>query len=261
MPPSLSVVIIARNEAANIRDCLASVAFADEIIVVDSESTDATAAICREAGARVIVQPFVGFGQQKNAGIVRATGDWILNLDADERVTEGLRDEIQAVIAAPEPADGYWIARQNFFGDRWVRHGGWWPDYTLRLFRRGKGRYNEHPVHAAVQLDGTAGKLRQPMRHYTCRDFAAFSDRQMRYAETIARELHREGRRAGPLDVALRPAFTFFKMYVLRAGFLDGTVGWQLARLYARYNRRKYAQLRSFDRHASAGTPPSRSSA
>jgi len=245
MTPMLAVVIITRNEAANIRDCLASVRFADEIVVVDSESTDDTVAICRELGAQVFVQPFAGFGQQKNAGIERATGQWILNVDADERISEPLREEIRSVIAAPDACDGYWIARQNFFGDRWVRHGGWYPDYTLRLFRRGKGQYNEHPVHAAVQLDGASGTLRHPLLHYTCREFAAFADRQMRYAETIARELAKEGRRASPLDVALRPFFTFLKMYVLRAGFLDGAVGWKLAWLYARYNRRKYELLRS----------------
>lgn len=243
MTPMLSVVIITRNEAANIRDCLASVRFADEIIVVDSESTDDTVAICREMSARVIVQPFAGFGQQKNAGIDRATGEWILNLDADERAPEALRDEIRSVIASPNARDGYWIARQNYFGNQWVRHGGWWPDHTLRLFRRGRGRYNEHPVHAAVELNGTAGKLRHTLIHYTCRDFAVFADRQMRYAETIARALANEGCRAHAVDVALRPFFTFFKMYVLRAGFLDGAVGWKLAWLYARYTRRKYELL------------------
>jgi glycosyltransferase involved in cell wall biosynthesis len=250
MKPRLSVVIITRNEAANIRACLESVRFADEIVVVDTASTDGTPEICREFGAQVFDQPFLGYGPQKNFGIDRAAGEWSLNVDADERVSDSLREEIQAVIAAADACDGYWIARQNYFGDTWIRHGGWFPDYNLRLFRKSKGRFNERSVHEAVQVNGSVGKLRAPLVHRTCRDFAEFAQRQERYAELAAAELAREGRRAGALDLWLRPPLTFLKMYLLKRGCFDGVKGFTLARLYARYTRRKYERLAQLRRTA-----------
>lgn len=236
---SLSVITITLNEAGNIGACLDSVKFADEIIVVDSGSTDDTVAICRQAGAKVFTREFAGYGPQKNFALEQATGDWILSVDADERVPAELRDEILAA----KSCDGYRVARKNFVGDAWIRHGGWFPDYSVRLFRRGKGRFNERAVHEAVEVTGTVGTLRHALIHHTCRDFDEFARRQERYAGLAAEEMWKAGRRAGKLDLLLRPRLTFLKMYVARTGFLDGWNGLRLAALYARYTRRKYELL------------------
>jgi glycosyltransferase involved in cell wall biosynthesis len=244
MKPRLSVVIITRNEAANIRDCLESVRFADEIVVVDSGSTDDTVPICREFGARIFDHPFAGYGPQKNFGLDRASGDWILSVDADERVPDALREEILSAISSSEACDGYFVARKNYFGDTWIRHGGWFPDYTLRLFRKEKGRFNERSVHESVQIVGKIGKFRTPLVHLTCRDFDEFARRQENYATLAAEELAKSGRTATDADIFLRPPLTFLKMFVLKGGFLDGGRGWKLAKLYARYTRRKYGLLR-----------------
>ncbi|MBM3862109.1 MAG: glycosyltransferase family 2 protein [Verrucomicrobia bacterium] len=230
------------------RACLESVRFADEIIVVDSESTDETAAICREMGVQVFERPFDGFGQQKNAGIDRATGQWILNVDADERVPETLRAEIRSVIALDHAADGYRVARRNYVGDIWIRHGGWYPDYTVRLFRRARGRFGERTVHEAVEVNGQVATLREALEHRTCRDFEEFARRQDRYAKLAAAEMAKRGRRATALDLWFRPSYTFLRSYLLRGGFLDGANGWKLACIYMRYTRSKYQCLRTVQR-------------
>jgi len=247
-PPQLSVVIITHNEAATIGDCLASVQFADEIIVVDSGSTDKTVALCRERGARVLVRAFTGFGEQKNFALDQAGCAWVLSVDADERVPAELREEILAVLGQPDACAGYRIARKNFFGDTWIRHGGWYPDYVLRLFRRGRGRFNERTVHESVQVNGPVGRLQTPLEHRTCRNLTEFARRQEHYATLAAAQLAREGRQATRTDLWVRPWWTFLKMYVGQAGFLDGVKGWQLAHLYRQYTRCKYRQLAALNR-------------
>lgn len=239
----LSVTIIARNEAANISACLESVRFADELVLVDSESTDDTPAIARKLAATVITAPFRGYGQQKNLALDHAHADWVLSVDADERVSERLRNEILAVISSGNPADGYRVARRNYVGDAWIRHGGWYPDYTVRLFRRECGRFTERSVHEAVEINGRLGTLREPLEHRVCRNFDDFARRQERYAELAAAEMSRHGRRANALDVWLRPVYTFLRSYLLRGGFLDGANGWKLACIYARYTYSKYVRL------------------
>ena len=238
----LSVIIITRNEAANIRACLESVSFADEIVVVDSESTDSTPEICREFGAKVFHQPFAGYGRQKNAALDRATGEWVLCVDADERVPEALREEICAAIAAPV-AEGYRVARRNYVGNAWIRHGGWYPDYSVRLFHRDRGRFGERAVHEAVEINGRMATLQNDLEHRTCRDFEEFARRQERYAALAATEMAHRGRRAGTFDLWLRPAYTFLRSYLFRGGFLDGANGWKLACIYARYTHSKYRLL------------------
>lgn len=244
---SLSVVIITYNEEANALDCLESCSFADEIVVVDSFSTDRTVELCRRYTDRVIQEKWRGFGRQKNFAIDQAKGPWIFNLDADERITPGLRAEIESIVEADalEPA-GYYVARQNFFGERWVRHCGWYPDHNLRLFRKGMGRFNERAVHESVELvnSARAGYLDNPIEHHTYASISDFMQRLERYTTLAAEEAHKAGKRCTMADLTFRPAFTFLKMYLLRKGFLEGSLGFTLSGLYATYTYVKYAKLR-----------------
>jgi glycosyltransferase involved in cell wall biosynthesis len=214
-------------------------------VLVDSESTDDTPAIARKLGATVITAPFRGYGQQKNLALDHAHADWVLSVDADERVPELLREEILGAMASDNTADGYRVARRNYVGDIWIRHGGWYPDYTVRLFRRERGRFGERSVHEAVEVNGQVATLREPLEHRACRDFEEFARRQEHYAELAAAEMARHGRRANALDVWLRPAYTFIRSYLLRGGFLDGANGWKLACIYTRYTHSKYHRLRA----------------
>jgi len=247
--PGISVTIICLNEEANIRDCLESVGWADEIVVSDSGSTDRTREICAEFGALVTSDAWRGFGAQKNLCASRARGEWILNIDADERVTPELRDEILRFVAAGgNGVNGCYVPRRNYFGRRRVRHCGWWPDYNLRLYRAGCGRWLERRVHEAVELTGPAGRLKGPLEHRTYRDVADYLQRMQRYSTLAAEEMREEGRHASVTDLLCRPFFTFFKMYVLKLGFLDGALGVILSALYASYTLSKYAKLWELDR-------------
>jgi len=184
--PSLSVVVVTLNEEERIRACLESVAWADEVIVVDAESHDKTAAIARELTDHVFVRPWPGFAAQKNFGIDQAHGEWILSLDADEVVSPALREEIQAELAAAGRHQGYSVPRRNVFWDRWVRHGGLYPDWQLRLFRRGRGRFVARAVHESVVVDGSVGRLRGHLEHRSYRDVADFLERTDRYTTLAA---------------------------------------------------------------------------
>ena len=231
----LSVVVVTLNEEERLRACLESVAWADELIVVDAESQDKTAQIAREFTDRVIVRPWPGFAAQKNFGLAEARGDWILALDADEHVSSELRDEIERVLTADGPADGYRAPRRNIFWGQWVRHGGLWPDWQLRLFRRGRGRFVERAVHESVEVSGVVGRLESPLVHKSYRDVADFLARADRYSTLAAEEWVRSGKRVRVSDLVLRPAGRFLSMYVLRLGCLDGRRGFLLATLYAYY--------------------------
>ncbi len=232
--PRLSVVVIAKNEEARLRGCLESVAWADELIVVDAESIDKTVQIAREFTDRVYVRPWPGFAAQKNFGLEQATGDWILSLDADEEVPRELREEIEGILAGRGGA-GYRMPRRNLFWGHWVRHGGLYPDWQLRLFRRGRGRFVERAVHESVEVDGEVGRLREALVHRSYEDIADFLARADRYSTLAAEEWARSGRPVRPADVLLRPAGRFLSMYVVHAGFLDGWRGFLLAALYAYY--------------------------
>jgi glycosyltransferase involved in cell wall biosynthesis len=233
--PRLSVVVITSNEEARLRDCLLSVAWADEIVVVDAQSTDKTASIAREFTDHVFVRPWPGFAMQKNFGLEQATGDWLLSLDADEEVTAALKDEIVATIARPDAAVGYRIPRRNMFWGRWVRHGGLYPDWQLRLFRRGRGAFLTPAVHESVRVDGEVGRLRAALVHRSYRDVSDFLQRADRYSTLAAEAGIAEGRAMRRRDLVLRPAGRFFSMYVVRGGVLDGWRGFLLACLYAYY--------------------------
>jgi glycosyltransferase involved in cell wall biosynthesis len=233
--PRLSVVVVTLNEEDRLRACLESVAWADELIVVDAESEDKTAQIARDFTDRVIVRPWPGFAAQKNFGLAEAGGDWILSLDADEQVSPELREEIARVLAANGPYDGYRVPRRNIFWGRWIRHGGLWPDWQLRLFRRGRGRFGERAVHESIEVTGSVGRLSAPLLHRSYRDVSDFLTRADRYSTLAAEEWTRNGRRAGLRDLVLRPLGRFLSMYVLQGGFLDGRRGFLLATLYAYY--------------------------
>jgi glycosyltransferase involved in cell wall biosynthesis len=235
MTPRLSAVVITLNEEQRIRACLESVAWADEIVVVDAESHDKTVQIAREFTDRVVVRPWPGFAEQKNYALGLARGDWLLSLDADEEVSGELAREIAGVLAASTAADGYAVPRRNVFLGQWIRHGGLFPDWQIRLFRRGRGRFVARDVHESVTIDGTVARLRGHLVHTSYRDVSDFLERAGRYATLAARELVRQGRRPRTHELVLRPFGRFARMYVLQAGFLDGRKGLLLAALYAYY--------------------------
>jgi glycosyltransferase involved in cell wall biosynthesis len=231
----LSVAIIVWNEEERLRGCLESIAWADEIVVVDAESTDKTVPLAREFTDKVYVRSWPGFAVQKNFALEHTTGDWILSLDADERVTPELRDRIEAIVKAAGPADGYSIPRRNIFWGAWVRHGGLYPDLQLRLFRRGAGRFVDDAVHESVQVQGRVETLGEPLLHHSYRDLEDFVRRSNRYSTLSAQDWVRRGRPARLGDLIMRPLGRFVSMYILQRGFLDGWRGFVLAVLYAEY--------------------------
>lgn len=243
MRERLSVIIICRNAQEKIRACLESVTWADEIVVCDSGSADETPAICRQYTDRFYTDPWRGFGAHKNLALDRAAHPWVLSLDADERVTPALEREIRQVLEGPAGADGYYVPRRNYFLGRWIRHGGWYPDHVLRLFRRGKGRFGERAVHESVEVDGPTAYLAAPLEHHTYDSVAAYLERMDRYSTLAAEEMQRAGVRSRPGDLVWRPAATAFKMYLLRRGYRDGVHGLALAGLYGAYTFAKYLKL------------------
>jgi glycosyltransferase involved in cell wall biosynthesis len=249
----LSITVITKNEARNIEDCLRSVAWAQEIIVVDQCSTDGTADVARGLGARVYQESWKGFAGQKNSAVDKATGDWILSLDADERIPAALKEEIEATIGRKDAFNGYFIARKNFFSDRWIRHGGWYPDYCLRLFKKESGRFEERAVHEKVLVKGPTGYLKNALEHYTYRSVADYLIRMERYSRLAAHEIAESKRPLLWSALTLRPAFTFLNMYLLRGGFLDGKTGLFLAASYAYYTLLKYYRFSEKD----LASPPS----
>lgn len=240
---NLSVIIITKNEAINIRACLESVAWAGEIIVVDSGSTDGTLEIAREFTSHVYVhEDWPGFGAQKNRALGYASREWVLSVDADERVTPDLRAEIETVLLGAK-ADGYEIPRLSNFCGRFIRHSGWHPDYVLRLFTREKGRFSDSLVHESVQLQGTKARLRQPLLHYTYRDFEDVLAKLNSYSSAASVMLQRKGRKGGLTQAVLHGLWSFIRTYFLRMGFLDGREGFMLAVMNAENSYYRYIKL------------------
>ncbi len=240
----ISVAIITKNEEANIRGCLESVRWADDIVVVDSGSTDRTLEICAEFPVRVFAEEWKGFARQKNSALAKTRHEWVLSLDADERVTDKLKEEIAQALGAKESPEGYFLARKNFFLGKWIKHCGWYPDHNLRLFRKGRGLFEEREVHERVTIQGRIGYLKEPLEHFTYRTLSDFIQRLDRYSSLAALEMRREGRRFRRRDFFFRPPFTFFQMYLLRAGFLEGYSGLLLSVLYSFYTFAKYSKLK-----------------
>jgi glycosyltransferase involved in cell wall biosynthesis len=249
----LAVTVIAWNEEERLRACLESVAWADEIVVVDADSGDKTVQIAREFTDKVSVRAWPGFATQKNFAIEQASGDWILSLDADERVTPELRARIRTILENDGPADGYSIPRRNIFWGRWVRHGGLYPDYQLRLFRRSAGRFVEDAVHESVTVSGRVEPLVEPLLHHSYRDLEDFVRRSNRYSTLSAQDWIRRGRGAGLLGLVTRPLGRFFSMYIAQGGFLDGWRGFVLAVLYAEYVFLRMAKVWETERARKSG--------
>jgi glycosyltransferase involved in cell wall biosynthesis len=226
--PQLSAIIITRNEAANIGDCLDGLAFCDERIVVDCGSSDDTVAIVRGKGARVETHEFRGFGAQKNFALSLATGEWVLSIDADERVTPELAQAIKTAITEGA-ADAFELPRVSSFCGRPMRHSGWFPDYVLRLFRRGKSRFDDALVHERVICDGTVKRLDKPLIHHPVLKLEDALSRMDRYSTASAETLVASGRRVSFFTGIAHGIFAFFKTYVLKLGFLDGAEGFLLA--------------------------------
>lgn len=225
----LSAIIITRNEVANLPACLESLSFCDEIIVVDHASIDDTVAVARKAGARVVQRPnFAGFGRQKQAALEEAEGDWVLSIDADERVSEELAREIRATIVKGEHA-GYRIKRRTLFLGRYLKYGGWYPDRVLRLARRDAARFTNHAVHERLEVLGGVGDLQTDLLHISYPTIDEVLAKQRRYA-LLSAQARRERGVSGGLPVALgRSIFTFLKTYILQLGFMDGSRGFVAA--------------------------------
>ncbi|CAB3699627.1 glycosyltransferase family 2 protein [Achromobacter sp. SIMBA_011] len=241
----LSVIVITKNEAANIADCLKSVAFADEFIVVDSGSTDGTVELARALGARVeVTADWPGFGRQKNRALDLATGDWVLSIDADERVTPELAREILDTIAAPR-GEVYEIARLSNFCGRDIRHSGWWPDYVLRLFKRGTARFNDVAVHERVVPSNGQPPLRLAghFRHYPYDNLDALITKINRYSSDAAAMMYAKGRRTSVFGALGHSFWTFVRIYLIRRGFLDGRHGLVLAVTAAAGSFFRYSKL------------------
>ena len=239
---TLSVILITRNEAANIRACLASVAWADERIVVDSGSSDDTVAIARELGASVHEHDWPGFGPQKNRALDYASGDWVFSIDADERVTPELRAELEQAMREGG-AEGYYCPRLSQFCGSFIHHSGWYPDYVLRLFKRGKGRFSDSLVHESVRLDGRSAKLKSPLLHYSYLDRADVERKVAHYSDAAAQQMHAAGKHTSLLRAALSAGWAFVRTWMIRLGVLDGRAGWGIAMMNARTTWLKYRKL------------------
>ena len=241
--PKLSVTVITHNEAADIDEALRSVAWADEIVVVDAQSTDATVAIARRHTDRVVVREWPGYVDQKNFAASIASHDWILSLDADERVTPALADEITAVVSSAAPHPGYRIPRVTWHFGRWIRSTDWYPDYQLRLYDRRSARWTGRYVHEAVAVAGPVGRLRHDLQHFAYRDVADHLETMDRYTTLAARQMFESGRRAGLLQLAGHAPLAFLRNYVARGGCRDGAAGLIISAMNAQYVFLKFAKL------------------
>ena len=241
----LSVVTLARDEERNIAACLASVAWADErLVVLDPRTRDRTAEVARELGARVVERPFVDFADQHQAALALASHGWVLSLDADERVTPDLAQEVRQVTAQDSPV-GWWVPRHNIIWGKEIRHAGWYPDYQLRLLRRDRARYDPtRPVHELVIVDGEVGYLRNALVHHNYRTVGEFLRKQDHYAALHARALRASGRRGRWRSVLGQPAREFWRRYVVLRGYRDGPHGLLLSILTAYYQGVAYWRLR-----------------
>jgi glycosyltransferase involved in cell wall biosynthesis len=241
--PKLSVTVITKNEAADIGAALASVAWADEIVVVDSHSRDETVAIARRHTDRVVVRDWAGYIDQKNHAASIASHDWILSLDADERVTPALAEEIRGVVSDAPRAAAFRVPRVTWHLGRWVRTTDWYPDYQTRLYDRRAAQWTGRYVHEAVTVRGETGRLRGELQHYAFRDIADHLETIDRYTTYAARQMDEDGRRAGLFDLTCHPPLAFLRNYVARGGVRDGLPGFIISALNSYYVFLKFAKL------------------
>jgi len=251
--PTLSVILITRNEEANLADCLASLeGIAQQVVVVDTNSSDRTLDIAKSYGA-VIAQPpdWPGFGPQKNRALDLATGEWVLSLDADERLTPALKSEIVTAIHHSAHVDCFAIPRLSWYCGRFIRHSGWNPDYVDRLFKRGSARFSDDLVHERLIPSGQVAKLENPMLHYSFMNYSQVLQKIDRYSTASAEQAFAKGKTSTPLKAVLHGAWSFFRTYFLRAGFLDGPQGFTLAMSNAQGTYYRYVKLWHLIREAS----------
>jgi len=241
-PQSLTVVIVAKDEDKNIAECVASASFADEVLVLDSGSRDATVALAEAAGARVMRTDWPGYGPQVARGFQLARSAWVLSLDADERISPALRDEVLAAVRSGEH-DGWRIPRLSEFCGRFIHHGGWRPDYTVRLGRRDRSGFSGHFLHAHMTVDGSIGTLKSSIVHYSYPDVHNVLEKLDRYSTGHARDMHAAGRQGSVGKAVLHGFAAFVRTYLLRRGFLDGRHGLMLAIYNAEYSYYKYLKL------------------
>jgi glycosyltransferase involved in cell wall biosynthesis len=242
--PTLSVILITRNEEANLDDCLASLdKLANQIVVVDTQSTDRTLDIAKKYGALISSPPdWPGFGPQKNRALDLANSDWVLSLDADERLTPDLRAEIQSVLMNPQ-AECYAIPRLSWYCGRFMRHSGWTPDYVDRLFKRGTAHFSEDLVHERLIPNGSVLKLKNQMLHYSFMNQEQVRAKMERYSTDSAQQAFAKGKTANPIKALLHGTWSFIRTYILRAGFLDGPQGFSLACSNAQGTYYRYIKL------------------
>lgn len=256
----ISACIITFNEEENIRAACESVAWADEVLVVDSESTDATREIAGACGAKVLLNKWPGFAKQKQFATDAAMHDWVLSLDADERVSPELESSIAALRRKPESdlADGYRVARRTFYLGRWIRGGGWYPDYQLRLFDRRQGSWGDRLIHEsfAMKPGSRVETLSGDLLHYTVRDAAHHQQMiEERYAPLGAQQMFREGKRTSSLQAAVAGSSAFVRSYILKAGFRDGSAGLTIAKFAARHAALKHRLLLELQRSCQKPEP------
>jgi glycosyltransferase involved in cell wall biosynthesis len=248
--PKLTVTVITLNEAAHIDACLASVSAcgADEILVIDSGSTDGTPELARKRGARVIVKDWPGYAAQKNFAAAQASHDWILSVDADERVTPELGVEIRQLLGTEPAASGYRVPRVTWHLGQWIRVTDWYPDYQLRLYDRRRAKWAARRVHESVVADGLVALTKGELQHYAYRDVSHHFTTMDKYTTLAAEDMHAQGRRAGVFDLVLHPPAAFLRNYILRRGFMAGTAGFMISAMNSFYVFMKFAKLWAIDR-------------
>jgi (heptosyl)LPS beta-1,4-glucosyltransferase len=243
VPCPISVVVIAKNEEKNICECLQSVSWCDDIVVVDAESKDATVAIAKKFTPKVFVRPWSGFAETKTFGVAQAKHDWIFWLDADERVLPELAVEIQNVISTNPSQAAFTVGRRAYFLGKWIRHSGWYPGKVPRLFNKRRAKFSSAPVHEGLEINGIVGTLQHDLLHFTDPNLFHYFEKFNRYTTLAADDAFQRKKRSRLIDLIVRPPWLFFKMYVLRLGFLDGTHGFLLAILSSAYVFTKYAKI------------------
>lgn len=240
----LSVYVMTYNEETKIKDCLESVKWADEIVVMDSFSTDKTLEICRQYTDKIIQKEFVGFGKLRNMALDKCTHKWVLSVDADERVTDELKNEILEKLAKDPEADAYFVPRKSHFLGYWIKHCGWYPDFRQpQFFNKTKMKYSEQLVHETYVLDGKTSYLKGHVLQYPFLSLDQFFKKMDRYSTLRAQEMHKEGKKFKISQLIINPAAMFFRMYIAKLGFLDGKVGIILSFLYSYYTMIKYIKL------------------
>lgn len=242
--PTVSAIVVCFNEERNIGACLDSLRWCDEIVVVDSFSTDRTVEICRRYTDRIVQRNWSGYRDQKAFAHSLATKDWVLLVDSDERVSPELKDEISDTLSSQDNTyAGFSVPRLVFYLDRWWWRGGWYPDYDVRLFRRDRATWGGTEPHEKIVVDGNVRRLRNPLYHFSYRDMADHVQRINQFTSISARELFTERRRWRLSDALFRPAFRFFRSYILKRGFLEGFAGFYVALIASVYVFLKYAKL------------------